>query len=296
MMYELVWVGENTYYIEAPAKVGVYDQGDGKVCLIDSGSDKDAAKKILRILDEKDWKLDRILCTHSHADHIGGNHYLQEKTGCHIYAAGVDRAIAEHPILEPTMLFGACPPKSLRNKYLMAKESVVEPMTEEALPTGLTMLRLDGHAMAMTAFHTDDDIWFVADALISEDVLKKHPVSYLFDVESYLNSLESLSQLQGRLFIPSHADPMEDIVPLVQLNREKALELMELIVALCRVGMDVDGLLGKVFDHYKISLDLSQYVLSGSTIRSYLSYLFDQGRLRVDISDNRLFWKSIPNT
>lgn len=294
-MYELVWVGENTYYIQAPAKVGLYDLGNGKACLIDSGNDKDAAKKILRILEEKDLKLDRILCTHSHADHVGGNQYLQEKTGCRIYAAGADRVIAENPLLEPTMLFGACPPKALRNKFLMAKESVVEPLTEEVLPPGISMLRLDGHAMAMTAFHTDDDIWFVADALTGEEVLRKHPVSYLYDVEAYLDSLDTLCQMQGRLFIPSHADPVEDIAPLAELNREKALELMELIVTLCRVGMDFDGLLGKVFDHYKISLDFTQYALSGSTIRSYLGYLLDQGRLRADVSDNRLFWKSVPN-
>ena len=32
-------------------------------------------------------------------------------------------------------------------------------------------------------------------------------------------------------------------------------------------------------------MDFNQYVLAGSTIRSYLSYLLDKGALTVDFSD-----------
>lgn len=34
-MYELIQVGENTYYIEGPTKIGIYHLGNGEVCLID---------------------------------------------------------------------------------------------------------------------------------------------------------------------------------------------------------------------------------------------------------------------
>ncbi len=295
-MYELVWVGENTYYIESPAKVGVYDMGGGKVCLIDSGNDKDAAKKILRILEEKDWTLDRILNTHFHADHIGGNRYLQEKTGCAIYAAGVDRVVMEYPILEPALLFGGCPPKELCHKFLMAQSSHVQQLTPEVLPAGMTMVRLDGHSMAMSAFCTDDEIWFLADALTSEEVLEKYHIPYLYDPEEYLQSLDVLENLTGRLFIPAHAAPCEDLQPMLQANRQKVEQLMSLILTLCRSGMGFEELLAKLFDHFGLSLDMEQYALSGSTLRAYLSHLLDQGRLRTEISGNRLFWKTVPSS
>lgn len=292
-MYELIWVGENTYYIEAQAKVGVYDMGDGKVCLIDGGRDKDAGKQILRVLEEKGWVLDRILCTHAHADHIGGNCYLQEKTGCAIYAAGLDHAFAENPILVPTLLYGGCPPEALRNKFLMAEPTCVQELTKEALPNGLSVQRLDGHSFAMSAIHTDDDIWFLADVFTSEAVLEKYHISFLSDLEGYLESLDMVEALSGRLFIPSHSAPTEDVLPLVQANRAKIEELIDLILTLCRAGMGFEELLGRLFDHYGLSLDLSQYVLSGSTIRSYLTYLLEQGRIRIEFSSNRLFWKTV---
>ncbi len=293
-MYELIWVGENTYYIESPSKVGVYDLGGGRVCLIDSGNDTSAAKKILQILQEKGWTLDRILCTHSHADHIGGNHYLQEKTGCPIYAAGFDRAFIENPVLEPTLLFGGRAPEMLYNKYLMAKESTVRPLTQAVLPEGLTLLRLDGHAPCMSAIHTDDDIWFIADAIVDDTVFSKYPLPYVFNVQDYLHSVNSLRNLQARLFIPSHATPMEDISDLIRANVEKVEEICELILNLCRMGTNFDSLLGKICNHYGMTLDLFQYALSGSTLRAYLSYLHDNGSLRMEFSDNRLFWRTNP--
>lgn len=83
-MYELRQITENDYYFDCPAKIGLVCIGNGEVILIDSGNDKDAGKKVYKILQEKEWTLKAIFNTHSHADHIGGNRFLQEKTGCSI--------------------------------------------------------------------------------------------------------------------------------------------------------------------------------------------------------------------
>ena len=70
-MYELIQVGTNTYVIDCPAKIGLFVEGE-RAFLIDSGNDKDAGKKVLKILESRGWQLAAILNTHSHADHIGG--------------------------------------------------------------------------------------------------------------------------------------------------------------------------------------------------------------------------------
>ena len=70
-MYELIQVSDNCYYFQCPAKIGLVTVGNGEAVLIDSGSDKDAGRKVRQALDANGWKLTPICNTHSNADHIG---------------------------------------------------------------------------------------------------------------------------------------------------------------------------------------------------------------------------------
>lgn len=291
-MYELIQAGERTWYINCPAKMGIYRMNEGDVCLIDSGNDKDAAKKVLKILDANAWTLKMVINTHSHADHIGGNRLLQERTGCKIYAAGTDRVFISHPVLEPSLLYGGYPCKELRNKFLMAQESVAEELTEAVLPEGMEMLRLDGHSLSMTALKTADGVWFLADSLAGDMGIEKYHVSFLYDVKGYLESLEKIKHLTGTLFVPAHAEATEDIVPLVQRNIDKVVEITGILKKICEEPRRFEDILKLVFDHYGLKMDFNQYVLVGSTIRSYLSYLHDDGDVAVVFADNQLYYKT----
>ena len=100
---ELIKLGEKTYYIKNPTNIGVYKMDDENVYLIDSGNDKEAGKKILKIIEAEGWKVNGIISTHSNADHIGGNKVIQDRTGCKVLAHGIEKCITENPIIEPRL-------------------------------------------------------------------------------------------------------------------------------------------------------------------------------------------------
>lgn len=289
-MYELIQVGEKTYYINCPAKMGIYKINDSEVCLIDSGNDKDAGKKILKILESNSWKLGMVINTHSHADHIGGSSLLRQRTGCPVYTAGIDLAFTRHPVLEPSFLYGGYPFKELRNKFLMAQPCEAQPLTAEVLPAGMKMMAVDGHSFSMTAVQTDDGVWFLADCLTGGNIIEKYHVSFLYDVEGYLNSLEKLETLEGKLFIPAHAEPVEDIRLLAKINRTKVLEIADTLKQICREPICFEEILKAIFGYYNLSMDFNQYVLVGSTVRSYLSWLHDRGEMTARIENNKFLW------
>ena len=289
-MYELCKAGENSYYLECPAKIGICLTGKEEVCLIDSGNDKDAGKKVRQILEHNGWSLKKILNTHSHADHIGGNHYLQGQTGCKIYAPGMEKDFINHPIMEPTFLYGGYPPKDLKHKFLMAQESEAELLTQEILPEGMSILDIPGHSYDMAGFRTSDDVVFLADCLSSKDTLEKYQISFLTDVAAYLSTLEMVKTLKAKLFIPAHAAAAEDIVPLAQLNIDKVNEIAEQILHLCQEPRSFEMILQMLFQSYGLTMNFEQYVLVGSTVRSYLAWLKDTGKIDVSFEQAIPLW------
>lgn len=291
-MYELEQVGANTYYINCPAKIGVYLDG-ADAYLIDSGNDKDAGRKIRQIFDKNGWNLKAVFNTHSNADHIGGNKYLQGQTGCKIYARGIERDFTEHPILEPSFLYGGYPCKELRHKFLLAQESEAEYLNESVLPDGMELLPLPGHFFDMAGFRTPDNVVFLADCLSSSETLEKYKIGFIYDVGSYLKTLEAVEKMQAEMFVPAHAEATENIAPLARLNIEKVLEIAEKITELCREPLTFEEALKKLFDDYSLKMNFEQYVLVGSTVRSYLAWLKDEGKLSAEFKENRLLWRTI---
>ncbi len=289
-MYELEQVGANSFYIQSPAKIGLFRLNETDVCLIDSGSDKEAGRKIRQILDRNGWRLKAIYNTHSNADHIGGNKYLQGQTKCDIYAPGIDCDFTNHPILEPAFLYGGFPPKELRHKFLLAQESQATPLTPECLPEGMELISLPGHFFDMVGFRTADDVVYLADCLSSRETLDKYQISFIYDVAAYLQTLERVKEMKAALFVPAHAAAAEEIAPLAQYNIDKVWEIAEKITGLCREPLCFEEILRQLFGDYGLTMNFEQYALAGSTVRSYLSWLKDSGRLEASFEDGRLLW------
>ncbi len=294
-MYELIKLSENNYYINCPAKIGIITTGGGAAVIIDSGNNKEAGKRIKKILDAEGLTLKAIYNTHSHADHIGGNRYLQLQTGCKIYASGIERAWTAHPISEPALLYGANPPEELRHKFLLAEESECDYLTEECLPSGISIIPLGGHTPDMVGFLTDEGIAYIGDCLSSEATLDKYKIGYIFDISEYLLTLERIKAMNAKIFVPSHAEPTDNILPLAQLNIDRVIETGEKITELCLSPITFDELLAKVFSEYELVMTHEQHALVGSTVRSYLTWLMSCGRITSEIVDNRLLWKKAQN-
>lgn len=291
-MFNLVQITENTYYIDCPSKIGIYKTSEDKVFLIDSGNDSDAGRKILKILEKNNWTLEAIINTHSNADHIGGNNFLQKRTGCKIYTSGIEKCFTEHPVLEPSFLYGGFPDSSLRNKFLMAKPSSALDISEAELPEGFEIFKLKGHFFDMIGVRTPDDICFIADSVFGRKTIEKYHISFIYDVKGFLETLDYLEKMECKTFVPSHADVTDDIHSLVSMNRNKVIEILDRIMLFCRDGLSMDELISNIFSSYDLTMNMGQYVLVGSTIRSMVSYLCDSGRLSVSFEDNLPIWKT----
>ncbi|MCI8327350.1 MAG: MBL fold metallo-hydrolase [Lachnospiraceae bacterium] len=289
-MYELKQVAENSYYINCPAKIGIFRQNDTDVYLIDSGNDKNAGKKVRKLLEAHHWNLKGIINTHSNADHIGGNQYLQQQTGCKIFSNGIETAFTKYPILEPSFLYGGYPCNDLRHKFLLASESDVIDISDCQFPKELEALPLRGHFFDMIGIRTPDNVVFLADCISSQSTLEKYQISFIYDVAEYLNTLDKVETMNAKVFVPAHAEATDNVEQLAQLNRQKVFDVADTIQSILKTPMCFERLLKQIFDTYELTMNFEQYVLIGSTIRSYLSWLKDNEKIKAAFQDNLLLW------
>ena len=102
-----------------------------------------------------------------------------------------------------------------------------------------------------------------------------------------------VEDMEAAMFVPAHAEASADIKKLVRYNRDKVHEVAEEILSICKEPICFERILQEVFKGYGLSMNFEQYVLVGSTVRSYLSWLKDTGRLSAEFQDAMLLWQRV---
>lgn len=282
---ELIKLGEKTYCIKSPVNIGIYLINETDVCLIDTGNSKDFAKIIEKILIENDWNLKYIINTHSHADHIGGNNYLQSKYNCKIYSSLVEKYFIKDPFLEPALLYGANPPKEMLSHFLKADESIcnnIDDLEEE----GLKIINLEGHSFGHIGVITEDDVIFCGDAYTSEKIIGKYRIQYVYDIEKYLKTLEYLKETNYKYYIPSHGEIEQNCKNTIDINISNINKLEKEILEIISSKITYTKLLDKIFELNHIKLNITQYFLISATIKAFLTKLQKEEKIVFEFQDS----------
>jgi len=133
----------------------------------------------------------------------------------------------------------------------------------------------------MVGFRMPDGVVFLADCISSKETLEKYAVSFVYDVGAYLETLDMVEKMEASMFVPAHAEASADMKELVCYNRDKVHEATDRILSICRELVCFERILQEVFKGFGLTMNFEQYVLVGSTVRSYLSWLKGTGKLEV---------------
>ena len=135
----------------------------------------------------------------------------------------------------------------------------------------------------------------IADCLSSKATLEKYQIGFLVNPAEYIETLEKVKNIDGDFFVPAHADVCNrtELVELADINIAKVKEIADGIADILAEPMIFDDLLRAVFEKFQMEMTMEQHALIGSTVRSYLTWLEDIGRVENFIKDNLLIYSKI---
>jgi glyoxylase-like metal-dependent hydrolase (beta-lactamase superfamily II) len=296
---QLVALSERTFYLPGAVNVGVVVTGDGTCVLIDSGADRDHGKKILKACHKQGLVPQAIINTHAHADHYGGNGYLQEQLQIPAYCPIFEESILSYPLWEPIYLYGgARPPKSLQNKWLLGEPGPSAVLNEAGFKliagADLELIETSGHAhMMFSVVH--DDILFASDAVFGPDILAKYPLAFGVDIKRQREAAIRLLEVPNvRLVLPGHGVPTNDVAALVASNLAAFERASAAVYTACAEPTTLPEILARVCAMLDISMsDWTRYHLNQTTVLAYLTELLEMGRVNGEMIENRLIWSQV---
>lgn len=292
--------GVNTAIIEGPGKTAV---------LVDSGQDKEYGKRIARALADLGLTPTALLCTHSHADHYGGNAYLLTRfPELEVLAPPLEANIIRSPELEPIYLFhGAAPLPELQGKWLKAPASPVHREVEAGRVTlggvDLELIDTSGHAHRQLGVLVDD-VLIAADAVFGAETLQRYPLPFGQDIARQLSTHDVVAATRARIMLPGHGAPTRDLEGSAADNRRAvtaAADAVEAAVVAVATGSGsgVGRSTEDVLAHCGVTLgldmdDLARYHLNYCAVSAHLGNLRSQGRVTTHLEGGRLTWRSAP--
>lgn len=292
ILFDLVQLTERTYYFDIPTKIGVYLIDDKRVMLIDSGLNAKTAARVLKVLEEKGWEVAFVVNTHSHTDHAGGNRYICETTGCKAYAPEVEDVLIEWSDVEATLVYGGFPCRDFRKKFMNTESCKTFNIAEAPLPEGTEVFPLYGHTAHMIGLKTPDDVYFIADVVNGKNALDKAVICYVYDIDTQLSTLEKLKELDGRLCVPAHTDPTENVAYLADINIENLLMIRgDILEILKKSPMTTEQLTSALAVKYGLKADFMGLVMVTSAVRSHLVSLRHNGLIDWYIENYFHYWK-----
>jgi len=274
---------------------------EGRAVLIDTGADRDAGKRLVRGLRERSWRLEAIVTTHAHADHVGGHAAVLRQLDVPVYAPAIEAELMRAPVLEPIYLFhGAAPLPELTSRWLQAEPSRVDVVAEagplELIGLPLELIEVDGHAIRQLAMHVDD-VLIAGDAVFGEAIATRYPLLFAHDVALQRRSAERVGADAARLAVPGHGDPAppRHLADVTIAAIDAARGALRNALASRPDGVETAAVVRAVAAELGARMDdLPRWHLNHTTVCAYLAAARAAGEADVRIDDGVLRWFARP--
>ncbi len=308
-------IAKNTYFIEGGTNTGIYTYNNNAV-IIDPGLAGARPKRILNKLESMGFKAKYILNTHEHDDHYGGCGQLKDKEKAIINASSeYAKLYIENPILFPTYIMGGnssdimiksskLTEKDITKVDMILSEGILNLDTGKNLKDNgrklneneIRVIDLKGHTEGSVGFITPDNIFFVGDLLIGNEMIEKFDFLFTFDIEKYLDSLEKIESISYDKIVLGHSKKIitkEESKILIEKNRMSIIKYINQVKnMLTKEKLGYEKILKNIINENKLKCNYKEYHFFKASLVSLITYLMDRKEIDYIIESGELLYFS----
>lgn len=280
---DIIKVKGNTYCIDTGMTyLPFYKLNKNDIILMDTGFKKECAE-IEDLLENSNFTIKTIICTHAHPDHIGNNAYFKEKYNCKI-AMTKDEAFLCSSYANFKSFYDQ--PMSLLKSYysnLVCETDMVINDKQNSITLNdvdFQLFHTFGHSPDQICITTPDNVCYLADSLITHETMEGTKIPYAFVLKDDLESKITLHQLDCNTYIIAHKGILNDIDGLIQDNIKYYSGIAESVYEEITKPMTFEDILKCIIRKYKIEVkSVYKYKMAERMLRSYVEYLYETGRV-----------------
>ncbi|GAA0181760.1 MBL fold metallo-hydrolase [Clostridium sediminicola] len=296
---EIKKVKGNTFCIDTGMTyVPFYKINDKEIIMLDSGWAKGEREGIDALLEKNQFKVVAIVCSHAHRDHIGNISYFKEKYNCIIAMPAYEALFCSSTVNLKVYYSNQNLSDVEKNLgHLVCETEIMILNNQDSIYVcgiKFKILHTPGHSPAHICITTPDDVAYVADALISYEVMEGAKMPYAYIIKEDLKSKKKLYDLKCSKYIVAHKGIYNDITELITDNidfyKNRAAKVYDVIEG----AMTMEDIMKAVIIKWNISVkNIYKYAVVERMLRANVEYLNEIGMIELTVEDGFLKYTSL---
>ncbi|OFI06675.1 hydroxyacylglutathione hydrolase [Clostridium acetireducens DSM 10703] len=290
---EIIKVKGNTFCIDTGMSyIPFYKVNDEEIIMLDSGLAKER-EGIDKLLEKNNFKVIAIICTHVHVDHTGNVSYLKDKYNSLVAMTGYDAFLSSSAITLKTHYINQTLSEVKTDfGHMICKADIIIGDNQDSVSINdikFKIIHTPGHSAKHICIITPDNVVYLADALVSSEIMEGAKLPYSFALTEDLKSKQKLLKLKCSKYIVSHKDVYTSIRKLINENIKFYKSIASNVYNIINASMTLEEIIKTIIEDWNISVKNSgKYLVIEESLMPYIEYLKEIGMIKLIMEDGVL--------
>ncbi len=284
----------NTYTLDLGGQLlPYYKLNEKEIILLDAGLKDRHVNKLEDFLMKNNYVVKGILCTHGHVDHIGNVNYLKGKYECQV-ALPEEEYFVIRSLDQLELFFSPTPRDQVYSRYghmIFRPDVIINKEDQEIKLCGATfkVIHTPGHSIDHVCYITPDNVSYLGDALLSDDMMRHSKLPYSYNLLKDLSSKMSLYHVEASYHILAHKGIYADIKNLITDNIYFYKNHAEYVLEKLVNPLSFEELFLVIMDDLSIAVSTpNKYRVMERILKSYIRYLEETQKIKGVMVDRLL--------